>query len=159
VGGEVDASIFAGFANKQHDGVIGHSYVGEWVNIGAGSNNSDLKNNYSPVRMWCAGVPRETGRQFLGLVIGDHSKTGIGTIFNCGTVIGFNCNVFGSELPGPFVPSLSWGHGGDIIDYDVGKAILTAEVVMERRDVKFDDSYRRLFEKVSELSKKCARNI
>ena len=94
----MDDTIFAAYSNKQHDGFIGHSYLGEWVNIGAGTNNSDLKNNYSPVRMWCAGRIRETGRQFLGLIIGDHSKTAIGCLFNSGTVVGFNCNVFGSGM-------------------------------------------------------------
>jgi UDP-N-acetylglucosamine diphosphorylase/glucosamine-1-phosphate N-acetyltransferase len=159
IGGEVDQTIFAAFSNKQHDGFIGHSYIGEWVNIGAGSNNSDLKNNYSAVRMWCAGMVRQTGRQFLGLIIGDHSKTGIGSLFNSGTVIGFNCNIYGSDLVDKFVSSFSWGHGQDMTEYQLEKALLTAQVVMERRNVKFDDVYKRVFEKIFELSKKCGRNI
>lgn len=159
VGGEVDHSIFASYANKQHDGFIGHSYIGEWVNIGAGTNNSDLKNNYSAVRMWSAGAIRETGRQFLGLIIGDHSKTGIGMLFNSGTVVGFNCNLFGSALVGKFVPSFSWGQGGQLEPYDLDKALLTAQIVMERRDVKFEDVHKRYFKKIFELSEKSHRNI
>ncbi|MFQ5512520.1 MAG: putative sugar nucleotidyl transferase [Candidatus Krumholzibacteriia bacterium] len=159
IGGEVDQTIFGAYSNKQHDGFIGHSYIGEWVNIGAGSNNSDLKNNYSPVRMWCAGTIRETGRQFLGLIMGDHSKTGIGTLFNSGTVVGFNCNIFGTEMADKFVPSYSWGSGGALVEYQLEKALLTAQVVLERREIKFDDVYRHYFERIFELSEKCRRNI
>ncbi len=159
IGGEVDGTIFAAYSNKQHDGFIGHSYVGEWVNIGAGSNNSDLKNNYSPVRMWCAGTMRTTGRQFLGLIMGDHSKTGITTSFNTGTVIGFNCNVFGSEMPDKFIPSFSWGQGSNMSVYDLKKAMQTAQIVLERRDIKWEQSHTQLFTKIFELSEKCGRNV
>jgi UDP-N-acetylglucosamine diphosphorylase/glucosamine-1-phosphate N-acetyltransferase len=159
IGGEVDSTIFGNYTNKQHDGFIGHSYLGEWVNIGAASNNSDLKNNYSYVRMWCAGSIKETGRQFLGTIIGDHTKTGINTLFNTGTVIGFNCNVYSSEMPPKFVPSFSWGHGEAIIEYDLTKAMQTAEIVMERRKIKFGSEYKALFKKIHELSGKCNRNI
>jgi len=159
IGGEVDQTIFAAYSNKQHDGFIGHSYVGEWVNIGAGTNNSDLKNNYSAVRMWSAGMIRETGRQFLGLIIGDHSKTGIGMLFNSGTVVGFNCNVYGSDLVDKFVPSFSWGSCRDLAVYQLEKALLTAQVVTERRNVKFDNAYRSVFQKIFELTEKCQRNI
>lgn len=159
VGGEVDETIFAAYCNKQHDGFIGHSYLGEWVNIGAGTNNSDLKNNYSAVRMWSAGRIRETGRQFLGLIMGDHSKTAIGTLFNSGTVVGFNCNVFGNGMAEKFVPSFTWGNGAQSQPYDLGKALLTAQVVMERRNVRFDDAYRACFEKIYELSQQSSRCI
>jgi UDP-N-acetylglucosamine diphosphorylase/glucosamine-1-phosphate N-acetyltransferase len=159
IGGEVDSTIFGNYTNKAHDGFIGHSYLGEWVNIGAASNNSDLKNNYSYVRMWCAGVDKETGRQFLGTIIGDHTKTGINTIFNTGTVIGFNCNIYSSEMPPKFVPSFSWGHGESLTDYDIVKAMQTAEIVMERRKIKFAKAYKALFEKIHDLSGKCKRNI
>ena len=159
IGGEVDQTIFGAYTNKQHDGFIGHSYIGEWVNIGAGSNNSDLKNNYSSVRMWCAGAIRQTGRQFLGLIMGDHSKTGIGTSFNSGCVVGFNCNIYGSELVAKFVPSFSWGHGSDMTTYDLEKAVLTAQVVMERRDVKFDDAHKNYFKKIFDLSSQSGRNV
>jgi UDP-N-acetylglucosamine diphosphorylase/glucosamine-1-phosphate N-acetyltransferase len=159
IGGEVAQTVFAGYANKQHDGFIGHSYIGEWVNIGAGTNNSDLKNNYSAIRMWSAGMVRQTGRQFLGLVMGDHTKTGIGTLFNSGTVVGFNCNIFGGELVDKFVPSFSWGRGRQLVPYELEKALLTAQVVMERRNVRFDDAYRGIFEKIFELSGKSQRNM
>lgn len=159
VGGEVSETVFGSWTNKQHEGFLGHSYLGEWVNIGAGSNNSDLKNNYSPVRMWCAGTVRNTGRQFLGLVMGDHTKTGIGTLFNSGTVVGFNCNVYGSAIPGRFVPSFSWGEAGGMVDYKLEKALLTAQIVLERREVKFTDAHRQVFQEIFEFSARCARNV
>jgi UDP-N-acetylglucosamine diphosphorylase/glucosamine-1-phosphate N-acetyltransferase len=159
VGGEVDETIFGAYSNKQHDGFIGHSYLGEWVNIGAGTDNSDLKNNYSAVRMWSAGRLRGTGRQFLGLIMGDHSKTAIGTQFNSGTVVGFNCNVFGPGMVDKFVPSFTWGHGVSAQTYDVEKAFLTAQVVMERRDVKVGDVFRKYFERIFDISQRCGRNI
>jgi len=159
IGGEVEGTIVGSYSNKQHDGFIGHSYIGEWVNIGAASNNSDLKNNYSPVRMWNAGRMKSTGRQFMGLLMGDHTKTGINTLFNTGTVVGFNCNIFSAEMPDRFVPSYSWGHGAELTEYDLTKAMQTAEIVMERRKVKFDTAHREIFERIHELSSRCARNI
>ena len=159
VGGEVEETILGAYSNKQHDGFIGNSYLGEWVNIGAASNNSDLKNNYSPVRMWCAGSMRETGRQFLGLLMGDHTKTGINTLFNTGTVVGFNCNIFSSEMPAKFVPSLSWGHGEHMTAYDLDKAMNTAAVVMERRHVKFTAAHQQLFRRIHEMSEHAGRNL
>jgi UDP-N-acetylglucosamine diphosphorylase/glucosamine-1-phosphate N-acetyltransferase len=159
IGGEVDCTIFGNYTNKAHDGFIGHSYLGEWVNIGAASNNSDLKNNYSSVRMWCAGSEKDTGRQFLGTIIGDHTKTGINTIFNTGTVVGFNCNIYSSEMPPKFVPSFSWGHGEVLTEYDPIKAMQTAEIVMERRKIKFEKAHKALFEKIHDLSTKSKRNI
>jgi UDP-N-acetylglucosamine diphosphorylase/glucosamine-1-phosphate N-acetyltransferase len=159
VGGEVGNTVFGNYSNKQHDGFVGHSYIGEWVNIGAGANNSDLKNNYSAVRMWCAGMVRETGRQFLGFIMGDHTKVGIGATFNSGTVVGFNCNIYGSEAPNRFVPSFSWGRGAEMSDYVLEKAMLTAQVVMERRDVKFTDAHQQVFQRIFDLSGRCARNV
>ena len=159
VGGEVAKTIFGGFSNKQHDGFVGHSYIGEWVNIGAGGNNSDLKNNYSAVRMWCAGMVRDTGRQFLGFVMGDHTKVGIGALISSGTAVGFNCNIYGGDAPPRFVPSFSWGRGEQLSEYEIEKAMLTAQIVMERRDVKFTDAHRQVFQKIFELSGLAARNI
>jgi UDP-N-acetylglucosamine diphosphorylase/glucosamine-1-phosphate N-acetyltransferase len=159
VGGEVGKTVFGDWTNKQHEGYLGHSYLGEWINIGAGSNNSDLKNNYSAVRMWCAGMQRETGRQFLGAVMGDHTKIGIGVLLNSGTVVGFNSNIFGSDIPGPFVPSFSWGSGRVMVEYNLEKSMLTAQIVMERRNVKFADAHRQLFQKIYDLSRRCSRNI
>lgn len=159
IGGEVQGTIFGAYANKQHDGFIGHSYLGEWVNIGAASNNSDLKNNYSSVRMWNAGAVKQTGRQFLGLLMGDHTKTGINTIFNTGAVVGFNCNIFSSEMPGSFIPSYSWGHGQEMAEYDPTRGMQTAEIVMERRKVKFEAAHRQIFEKIHEMSELAGRNL
>jgi UDP-N-acetylglucosamine diphosphorylase/glucosamine-1-phosphate N-acetyltransferase len=159
VGGEISETIIAGYSNKQHDGFLGNSYLGEWVNIGAATNNSDLKNNYSPVRMWCAGAERDTGRQFLGLLMGDHSKTGINVLFNTGTVVGFNCNVFSSEMPGKFIPSFSWGHGAELIRYELDRALQTAAVVMERRDVRFTPSHRELFHSIFSMGERAGWNV
>jgi UDP-N-acetylglucosamine diphosphorylase/glucosamine-1-phosphate N-acetyltransferase len=159
IGGEVEGTIISSYSNKQHDGFIGHSYLGEWVNIGAASNNSDLKNNYSKVRMWCAGRVRDTGRQFMGLIMGDHTKTGINTLFNTGTVVGFNCNIFSSELPARFVPSFSWGHGTEVTTYDLNKAMQTAEVVLERRKAKFTQAHRKIFERIFEMSRLTNQNV
>ena len=148
VGGEVDETIFADYSNKQHDGFIGHSYIGSWANLGAASNNSDLKNNYGTVRMWCGGRFVDSGRQFLGLILGDHTKTGINAVFNTGTVVGFNCNLYSSEMPDPFVPSFSWGHGRDLTPYRLDKAMETAAMVMQRRGIAFDALQRGIFERV-----------
>jgi hypothetical protein len=133
--------------------------VGSWVNLGAATNNSDLKNNYGPVRMWCSGRVRETGRQFLGLVMGDHTKTGINTMFNTGTVVGFNCNLYSSEMPDTFVPSFSWGHGSAMAPYELEKAVRTAAIAMERRGVGFTDSHRRVFERIHDLSVRSGRRL
>lgn len=148
IGGEVDETIFADYSNKQHDGFIGHSYIGSWVNIGAASNNSDLKNNYGTVRMWSGGRSVDSGRQFLGIVLGDHTKTGINAVFNTGTVVGFNCNLYSSEMPDAFVPSFSWGHGRELTPYRLDKAMETAAIVMQRRGIAFNDAHRRIFERI-----------
>ena len=148
VGGEVDETIFADYSNKQHDGFIGHSYIGSWANLGAASNNSDLKNNYGTVRMWCGGRVVDSGRQFLGMVLGDHTKTGINAVFNTGTVVGFNCNLYSSEMPDAFVPSFSWGHGRELAPYRLDKAMETAIAVMQRRGIVFNDLNRRVFERI-----------
>ncbi len=158
VGGEVDETIFGDYSNKQHDGFLGHSYIGSWVNIGAASNNSDLKNTYGPIRMWSAGQSRDTGRQFLGLVMGDHTKTGINSVFNTGTVVGFNCNLYSSEMTDGFVPSFSWGHGRDFVPYDLGKAMLTATAAMKRRGMVFGEAHRRLFERIHDIATRSNRN-
>jgi UDP-N-acetylglucosamine diphosphorylase/glucosamine-1-phosphate N-acetyltransferase len=158
VGGEISETIIAAYSNKQHDGFLGNSYVGEWVNIGAASNNSDLKNNYSPVRMWCAGSERDTGRQFLGLLMGDHTKTGINVLFNTGTVVGFNCNVYSSAMPAKFVPSFSWGHGESLVRYELDRAMQTAAVVMERRNVRFTPSHRELFAAIHAIVERAGTN-
>ena len=144
VAGEVGESIFADFVNKQHDGFMGHAVLGSWVNLGAGTTNSDLKNNYGPVRVDLGRGPVDTGLRFLGLLMGEHSKSAIGTLFNTGTCVGFSCNVFASGFPPKFLPNFSWGLDGTT-RYAVEPAIATARVVMSRRGVAFQDVHAALF--------------
>lgn len=146
VGGEVTASILHGYANKAHGGFLGHAYVGPWCNLGAGTNNSNLKNDYGPVRLYneALGTAETTGRQFLGLFMADHAKCGIGTTFNTGTVVGVACNLYGSGFHPTYVPSFSWGHPGRYVPYRLPKALRVAEVVMARRGVTLSDAERAL---------------
>ncbi|MCF8240232.1 MAG: hypothetical protein K9J16_02520 [Melioribacteraceae bacterium] len=153
VGGEIENSIFHSYANKQHDGFIGHSYLGSWVNLGAGTNNSDLKNNYSTIRVNINGKEIDSGLQFVGLTIGDHSKTAIGTQLNTGTVIGVSSNIFGSGFPPKYIPPFSWGGSDGITDYDFEKSLEVAKRVMSRRNVELTDNYKKTFRKVFKLSK------
>jgi UDP-N-acetylglucosamine diphosphorylase/glucosamine-1-phosphate N-acetyltransferase len=133
IGGEVAESIFQGYSNKQHEGFVGHSYLGEWVNIGAGTDTSDMKNNYSNVRVPIDGEPVDSGRQFVGLFMGDHSKSGIGTVFNTGTVIGVCSNVYGADYPPKYIPSFTWGGASGFVEYRLDRAIDTARRAMARR--------------------------
>lgn len=135
VGGEVGNSILLGYSNKGHDGYLGNAVIGEWCNLGADTNNSNLKNNYDDVRVWSyvqKGFER-TGLQFCGLIMGDHSKCGINTMFNTGTVVGVMCNIFGSGFPRTFIPSYSWGGSAGYSVYKFEKALDTARRVMSRR--------------------------
>lgn len=140
VGGEVNNSVFLGYSNKAHDGFIGNSVIGEWCNIGADSNNSNLKNNYANVKLWNYAKEKfvDTGLQFCGLIMGDHSKCGINTMFNTGTVVGINANIFGSGFPRNFIPSFSWGGAAGFTNYKLNDAFDVAEKVMERRGLKLD---------------------
>lgn len=135
VGGEVEDSIIQSYSNKQHDGFLGHGYIGSWCNLGAGTNNSDLKNNYGNVKVYVEGKLMDSGSMFVGLTMGDHSKSGIGTTFNTGTVVGIMCNIFGEGLPPKYVPSFSWGGAKGMVDYKLDKALEVAEKVMGRRKV------------------------
>jgi UDP-N-acetylglucosamine diphosphorylase/glucosamine-1-phosphate N-acetyltransferase len=135
VGGEVEASILQEHANKQHDGFLGHAVVGAWVNLGAGTTNSDLKNNYSTVRVWTPDGEVDTGERFVGAFLGDHAKTAIGTVLNTGTVVGFAANVFGPGFPPKHVPSFSWGGSEGFSDHEPARALATAREVMRRRGV------------------------
>lgn len=137
IGGEVGESIVLGYSNKQHDGFLGHSYLGEWINLGADTNNSDLKNNYKPVDMWFypAGAKVTTGCQFAGCIIGDHSKTGINCTINTGTVIGVGCNLFGPTLIRDFIPSFSWGEYSCYTRHQCLQFLETARIVMARRNL------------------------
>lgn len=137
VGGEVNNVVMFGYSNKGHDGFLGNSVIGEWCNLGADTNTSNLKNNYAEVRLWdyeTEGFAR-TGLQFCGLMMGDHSKCGINTMFNTGTVVGVNANIFGSGFPRNFVPSYSWGGSSGFTTYKTDKAFEVAKVVMSRRDI------------------------
>ena len=139
IGGELECSTFHSFANKQHDGFIGHSYICEWVNLGAGTNNSDLKNNYSKITIQLPHKAVKTARQFLGLMCGDHSKSAINSAFSSGTILGVSSMFANSGLSPKFIPSLKWCHSGDISDYEMDKAIETAKIVMERRNKKLSN--------------------
>jgi len=135
VGGEIDASIVHSYSNKQHEGFLGHSYIGSWVNLGALTTNSDLKNNYGNVKVVINGKSIDTGSMFVGLTVGDHSKSGIGTLFNTGTVVGVSCNIYGTGLPPKEIPSFAWGGAEGFQTYKVEKAIEVARRVMARRKI------------------------
>lgn len=139
IGGEVEASVFQGYANKQHDGFVGHSFVGEWVNLGAGTITSDLKNNYSNVRYfrdaeeYLAGRGTDSGQRLLGLTVGDFTKTGIGATFPTGSVVGIGCNLYGTSLQPAYVPSFVWGTPESLGEHRIDAMIETAARAMERR--------------------------
>jgi UDP-N-acetylglucosamine diphosphorylase/glucosamine-1-phosphate N-acetyltransferase len=152
VGGEVEASVIQGFSNKQHDGFLGHSYLGSWVNIGADTNTSDLKNTYGTVKVYINGSQVDSESQFVGLYMGDHSKTGINTMFNSGTVAGVSCNVYGAGFPPKFIPSFSWGEPGELVEYDLEKSLETARRVMARRDVELTPAYEKIYRNVFHLT-------
>lgn len=152
VGGEVEASIIHSYSNKQHDGFLGHSYIGMWCNLGADTNTSDLKNNYSSIRVFIGGQEIDTGSQFVGLMMGDHSKTGINTMFNSGTVVGVSCNVFGAGFPPKYIPSFAWGGAEGLDTYDLEKGLEVARRVMARRDVPLTEADEQLLRKVFELT-------
>ncbi len=156
VGGEVNNSVIFGYSNKGHDGFLGNSVLGEWCNLGADTNNSNLKNNYAEVRLWdyeTEGFSR-TGLQFCGLMMGDHSKCGINTMFNTGTVVGVSANIFGSGFPRNFVPSFSWGGSGGFTTYKTDKAFEVAKVVMSRRNIEFSEVDAKILEHVFEETSK-----
>jgi len=136
VGGEINNSVILGYSNKAHDGFLGNSVIGEWCNLGADTNNSNLKNNYSIVKMW--NYPKQkfisTGLQFAGLIMGDHSKCGINTMFNTGTVVGVFCNLYGDGYHRNFIPSFSWGGPQGYTNYQLEKALETATLVLQRRN-------------------------
>ena len=148
VGGEVEECIFHSYANKQHDGFLGHSYLGSWTNLGADTNTSDLKNNYSQIRVTLEGREYDTGTMFLGSIIADHSKCGINTMFNTGTVAGVGCNIYGGDFPPKFLPSFSWGGAAGLSEYDFDRFAATAAAVMQRRDRTLTERERRLLRDV-----------
>ena len=156
IGGEVKNVVLFSYSNKGHDGFLGDSVLGEWCNIGADSNNSNLKNNYDEVKLWSYETEgfEKTGLQFCGLMMGDHSKCGINTMFNTGTVVGVSANIFGSGFPRNFVPSFSWGGASGFTTYITKKAFETARLVMSRRNIDFDEKEAAILEHVFEETKK-----
>ena len=154
VGGELKEVVILGYSNKAHDGYLGNSIIGEWCNLGAGTTTSNLKNNYSNVKMWDYSTTsmRDTGLQLLGLVMGDHSKAGIQTMFNTGTIVGVACNIFGAGFPPKFIASFSWGGAAGLSTHRVEDAIATAKKVMARRDIEFSSQDETILRKVYELS-------
>lgn len=158
-GGEINNSVLFGYSNKGHDGFLGNSVLGEWCNLGADTNNSNLKNNYAEVRLWdyeTEGFAR-TGLQFCGLMMGDHSKCGINTMFNTGTVVGVSANIFGSGFPRNFIPSFSWGGSAGMSTYLTKKAFEVCKVVMSRRNVEFLEADAAILEHVFEFTAKWRR--
>jgi UDP-N-acetylglucosamine diphosphorylase/glucosamine-1-phosphate N-acetyltransferase len=139
VGGEINNSVFFGYSNKAHDGFMGQSVIGEWCNIGADTNTSNLKNTYENIKLWNYADQTfvETGLQFCGLIMGDHSKCGINTMFNTGTVVGINSNVFGAGYQRNFIPSFAWGGPSGIKSYHIDRAVTVAKKVYQRRGLEF----------------------
>ena len=154
VGGEYSNSIMMGYSNKGHDGFLGNSVIGEWCNLGADTNNSNLKNNYGPVKMWSYEKNRyvDTGLQFCGLIMGDHSKCAINTMFNTGTVVGMAANLFGIDFHKKFVPSFSWGGRNHYSTYQLAKAYETMDLVMSRRGQKLDEKAKNAVAHVFEIT-------
>lgn len=156
LGGEVNNVVLFENSNKAHEGYLGNAVIGEWCNIGADSNNSNLKNNYSNVRLWnyeAEGFVK-TDLQFCGLMMGDHSKCAINTMFNTGTVIGVSTNIYGSNFPRNFIPSFSWGGASGFSTYQINKAKETANLVMKRKNELFGEKEQRILEHVFDLTKK-----
>lgn len=156
VGGELSNVVITGYSNKGHDGFLGNAVLGEWCNLGADTNNSNLKNNYAEVKAWNYKANRfiKTGLQFCGLIMGDHSKSGINTMFNTGTVVGVNANIFGSGFPRNFIPSFSWGGASGFSEYNIQKAFEVNEKVMERRSLDFDLIEKNIYKEIFEITKK-----
>jgi len=151
IGGEVSHSIFHGYSNKAHYGFIGHSYIGEWVNLGAGTTNSNLKNTYGTVKVILNGKEIDTGQQFIGCFIGDHVKTGIGTLITTGAVIGVGANLFGGGVTDKVVPNFAWGNKGKI---ELDKMLSIARSAMQRRNKKLNPQQeaiiRRLYQQIKQ---------
>ena len=154
VGGEVSNSVIFGFTNKAHDGFLGNSVLGEWCNLGADTNVSNLKNTSEPVKLWSyvTGHFESTGQQFCGLMMGDHSKTGINTMFNTGTVVGVFANIFGDGYQRNFIPSFSWGGKHGLSHYNLKKAFQVARAVFARRHRTFDETEKKILTRIYEMT-------
>lgn len=154
IGGEVSNSVIFGYSNKGHDGFLGNSVLGEWCNLGADTNNSNLKNNYDEVKLWSYETEsyEKTGLTFCGLMMGDHSKSGINTMFNTGTVVGVSANIYGGGFPDKYVPSFAWGGADGMTTYRLDKAFETAERVMERRHISLTDMDKDILQYIFEIT-------
>ncbi len=154
VGGEVNNSVFFGYSNKAHDGFVGNSVVGEWCNLGADTNNSNLKNNYGEVKIfnYLEDKPAGTGSQFCGLIMGDHSKSGINTMFNTGTVVGVGCNVYGADFPAKHIPCFTWGGTETFEEYALNKLFYAAQEMMKRRHQELSEKDKALLSKIKEIT-------
>ncbi|MBB2151288.1 putative sugar nucleotidyl transferase [Pedobacter gandavensis] len=155
VGGEINNAVIWGYSSKGHEGYLGNSVMGQWCNIGADTNNSNLKNNYADVKIWdyaMAGL-RETGMLFCGMIMADHAKCGINTMFNTGSVVGVGANIFGAGFPKTFLPDFSWGGAQGFETYRLDKMFETAEQVFKRRNLPFDEVERNILTAVFELTK------
>lgn len=155
VGGEISNSVIFGYSNKGHEGFLGNSVIGEWCNLGADTNTSNLKNNYAPVKLWdyTKGGFANTGLQFCGLMMGDHSKCGINTMFNTGTVVGVGANIFGDGYPRNFIPSFAWGGASGFSTFQVSKFDEVATAVMKRRGLTYGQADKEIIEKVFDLTR------
>lgn len=155
VGGEISNAVIFGYSSKGHDGYLGNSVIGEWCNLGAGTNNSNLKNNYSEVKLWNYETERfaKTGLQFCGLIMGDHSKCAINTMFNTGTVVGVSANIYGSGFPRNFTPSFSWGGAAGYETFQMNKVSEVVTAVMKRKTLVFDTVDQKILDHVFEETK------
>ena len=155
VGGEINNAVIWGYSSKGHEGYLGNSVLGEWCNIGADSNNSNLKNNYAEVKLWDYATQRfrKTGLQFCGLIMADHAKCGINTMFNTGSVVGVGANVFGAGFPPNFIADFSWGGAAGLEVYMLNKMLETAQKVFERREHRqFNQMEQDLLKRIFELT-------
>ena len=159
VGGEVNNSVLQGYSNKGHDGFLGNSALGEWCNLGADTNNSNLKNNYDAVKAWSYVDKRFalTGQQFCGLIMGDHSKSGINTMFNTGTVVGVSANIYGAGFPRNFIASFTWGGPQGTTNYRLDKALDTADRMMKRRGLEVEGAEKAILEHVHQITEEYRR--
>ncbi len=156
VGGEVNNSVIFGYSSKGHEGYLGNAVLGEWCNLGADTNNSNLKNNYAEVKLWSYETNRfaKTGLQFCGLMMGDHSKCGINTMFNTGTVVGVNANIFGGNFPRNFIPSFSWGGSAGFTVYKMDKVNEVAKAVYKRKHLEYDEREQNILMHIFEMTEK-----
>ena len=161
VGGEVNNSVIFGYSSKGHDGYLGNAVIGEWCNLGADTNNSNLKNNYAEVKLWSYETERfaKTGLQFCGLMMGDHSKCGINTMFNTGTVVGVSANIFGGNFPRNFIPSFAWGGAAGFTTFKMDKVNEVVKAVMKRKHLDYTAKEHKIFEHIFDETEKYRKNF